>query len=112
MVDRADLQRINELYTELNRLVQAHRMLSGSNSAITSMVISQLSEPDPDQPDQPQYWARSTSVNTENMEYPPQMVNALLQQMEQREHTIADELKAIGITGVEPEPRMATARRR
>jgi hypothetical protein len=90
MVDRVDLELINNLYRELSQLGQAVSNLDNGGQ-IASMVIMGNG------PDVP-----SAIVRTVGWPYPQQMVTSILHIINQRQRDIADELVRLGLTGVEP----------
>lgn len=99
MVERTDLQRVNALYAELSGIARGLQVID-QGAEIISVIFAIRS--DSDSP-----WRSPTTVRTEHMDYPPQMVEAIKQFMYQREDQIASELSNLGLQGVEAQPRAA-----
>lgn len=101
MVDRGNLQYVNDLYAEMNVIQEGMKRLD-AGGRIVMMLISA--------PDDSEGGGVLAQVPTRTIAYPPQMVEGIKQQLTQRLHEIEDELANLGLTGVEPGPRAAKRR--
>lgn len=112
MVDRNDLGRVQTLYAENGDIGQALANFE-AGGGIVRMTIGPT----------------EVTIDTTDIEYPPQMVEAIKAVLMQRQHAIVEELEKLGLTGVgegerpepppprpdpepEPEPEPQAARRR
>lgn len=100
MVDRADLPKINMLYTERGRINMALKMFD-EGGRIVAMTVNKPRAEGQDIMSGP-----SVTVGTSEMEYPAQMTEAIKNFLHVREEQIREELTAMGVTGIgEPELR-------
>jgi hypothetical protein len=93
MVDLADLERARNLNIELAAIDLAISHLEEGN-AILSLVVG------------PPEWP--VQLTTQYMTFPPQMVEGIKAQAKDRHDSITSELAGLGVTGVDPQPRMAS----
>ena len=93
MVDRADISKVNELYSESNQITLALDMFA-EGGVISAMTIS----PPLPKPEEPTIIRSPVAISTVGIEYPPQMVEAIKQELAKRQHEIEDELKQLGVS--------------
>lgn len=98
MVDTTSLSQINQLYAELNAITQTNAMLD-EGGRIIGLTVGKQSD------SEPPYWQFTSAINTEYMQYPPTMVEAIKAFMTSRKQTIESELSDLGITIEAAEPR-------
>ena len=99
MVDKAGIENATHLLTEHRRLVQAldHFANGGRIMAMTVAGRSRRFGRGNLMP--------SISVSTEDIDYPPQMVEAIKTALQARRQRILDELAGMGVTGIEEPPK-------
>jgi hypothetical protein len=102
MVDTTNLSRINQLYMELNAITQARELLD-DGGRIISLTVGKQSD------SEPPFWQFTSALNTEYMQYPQMMVEAIKAFMVGREQDIESELSDLGVTVAEGTARAAPA---
>lgn len=95
MVDRADLPKINTLYSERAIITGTLKMFD-EGGRIVAMTVNK-----PRNEGENIMFGPSITVNTERMQYPAQMVEAITGFLHGREEQIKQELTALGVTGIE-----------
>lgn len=114
MVDQSNLDAVNRLNDERNKIMRAMDMLHEDGARITNMVVgvpnivgAHEDEETGEQVGGEQIgWIFSSMLDTEYMEYPPQMRDMILDYFGNRIIEIANELNNLGLTGIEePRPR-------
>lgn len=94
MMDPANIQRAAELYAEMRQINRAVEVID-ANGMITAVVLTTTSLP-PDTPDSPVH-STSTTIPTEGLQYPPQMIATIKAQLEERKAAINRELEELGV---------------
>lgn len=104
MVDQSDLAKVTQLNAERNTIMFTLDLLH-EDGRVINMTVGKPGR-DEDGEVIPNSWILSFSVNTEYMEYPPQMKDAIMDFLGQRCIDIGNELSSMGLTGFEePRPR-------
>jgi len=109
MVDRSNLQQVNMLYGEAAAIDMALRGFD-NGGRIVQMSVSPGPLPEPSDEDP---FARmrvsGMPVSTVEIEYPPQMVEGIKQQLQTRKAAIDRELTELGLTGIAAQPAQPAA---
>lgn len=74
-------------YQQVTRVLRAFEV----GGRITNMTVSTVHDPNDPQP------GMSGSIWTADMDYPPQMIEAIKANLMERQKKIADDLKAVGV---------------
>jgi hypothetical protein len=105
MVDRADLEKVSQLYRELGAITDAIGNLD-AGGVIIAMTISGGPPVPPGEMGTAVLQRVLVQVPTTGWEYPAPMVTAIVGLLKARQEAIDSELAALGVTG-EPEARAA-----
>lgn len=93
-MNRADLGRATDLYQQAQEIDRALGVID-EKGTITAVTITPPGDPQ---------WADARTVSTAGLAYPPQMMDAIRTQLEDRLAAIHGELTTLGVTDV-PEAR-------
>lgn len=91
MVDRAEIEQAFALQQETNQIHAALAIFDGGGVIIQMMVAVKADQP----------YLPPVNISTAHVIYPPQMVDAIKQALNQRLAAIDDELKGMGVSGVQ-----------
>lgn len=104
MVDQANLIKVTQLNDERNRIMRAQDMLHEEGARITNMIVGEPLRNE--EGEAIGGWLFSELINTEYMDYPQQMLDAISNFLGNRIMEITNELDSMGLTGIEePKPR-------
>lgn len=98
MVSSDDLGKINMLYTERNSIAGFLGLMDDPSFHILDMTGGKQSA------GESRFWQHTQRVNTEQMSYPPAMLDAIKGFLTERQSAIAAELESLGLTFSEPPP--------
>lgn len=102
-MDIADLNTAFALVSQSNQLRQALEIFSSGGNRIVSMTISNAQADTAD---------RRVQVDTSDIPYPPQMVEAIVAALQVRLDEVNAKLSGFGLTGVPASPRAAAKPRK
>lgn len=103
MVDVTDLQAVTMLQAEIAAIDQALMILATDNPRITQMLVATADAYEP---------SAEGLVQTAYMVFPPQMIDGIVAQLNDRRDALNSEIANLGVTGVPASPRKTASRKR
>lgn len=96
MVDVNDLARVNEISYELTNVAAGIANLTDGGKVIGVIIAP---PPAPEPPYEEGYVPRlAANVNTTDVDFPPEMTDALLVALQAQHDALIEELRALGVT--------------